>query len=919
MIDSYDVLLFTESWLNESVKSDELEMFGYVLYRCDRSASTSQCGRGGGVLIAVKKHLSSSLLPIQLNNLEQVFVSVTMEKSILIFGCVYLPPRSSTIVYEQYCLTVDFVLQQYRYNAVILTGDFNLPNVTWVNDLDGTRAAGMVTCQAECISNYFAFLNFYQCNNVTNVNSNTLDLVFSSSRDVTVAMVEEPFLKCDQYHPALRFDIFIPEKMQLLHFDYYYYNFKIAPYDQIIAFLAGIDWNDILNENRDINEIVGRFYDIVMLTIDLYVPKCRAKNLKFPEWMSPDLKNLTIYKKTAHKDYKATGTVESYNRFADARRKCKELSVTSRNDYINRVESSILCDSGEFWKYVHKKNDDMFLPSSMSYQGNVADNAYDIVNMFATFFGSVYTRSSDLPTGVPYCDSPVNLGCLDMDLMDVFNTIEKLRSNLGMGPDNVPYILIYNCRFVLAPVLCKIYSISLSTGQFPEIWKMSYITPIFKSGNRHEVENYRAISKISLFSKIFEQIVTDKIFDSLGRFLCPEQHGFLRGRSTVSNLLVYTEFLSEALERRCQVDAVYTDFSKAFDRVNHGVLMAKLAAFGVSGCLYSWIIDYLTDRKQIVSINNVQSSVINATSGVPQGGHLSPLLFNIFVNDLSTRITNSNFLLYADDFKVYKCINSLNDCILLQQDLDRFGQWCQMNDLTLNVGKCNIMQFYRIQSPIMFNYSIGSTILQKNDFVRDLGVTFDCKLTFNLHIENICNKSLKLLGFLTRTLNEFSNIYCFKVLYCSIVRSILEYASPIWNPSYKKYVDMLEKIQRKFLRVINYKLSIPIDQLDYCQLALLLNLDSLESRRFLMDVNTLFKIINNNIDCSALLDRVHFAVPQRDTRNFNLFFIPYHRTNYGQTSPISRLSRCMNKLDLDLFHLSLNQFRRLSRTRIRVL
>lgn len=757
-------------------------------------------------------------------------------------------------------------------------------------------------------------LNFYQCNGISNVHLNILDLVFSSCRDITVSAVHEPFIKCDQHHPALGFDVLLLEKMQLLNFDYFYYNFKIAPYDRIIAFLAIFDWDGILSNNCDINVIVSEFYDVVSLAIELFVPKCRAKNSKFPEWMSPELKNLILYKKTIHRTYKATGSQQDYDDFVDVRKRCKELSVISRSDYIARVESAILCDPTQFWKFIHKKNNDMLLPCSMSYQGIASDDIHDIVNMFATFFGSVYTSNSEMVTEVPYCNSQINLNNISIDLMEVFNTIEKIGSGLGMGPDNVPYILIYNCRFVLAPILCKIFNLSLSSGHFPEVWKVSYITPIFKSGIRSEVENYRAISKVSLFSKIFERIVNERVSDLFGRALCSEQHGFLKGRSTVTNLLFYTEYLSEALESRCLVDAVYTDFSKAFDRVNHSILLTKLLALGISGVFLEWLRDYLTDRRQIVSINNVHSFVINVSSGVPQGGHLSPLLFNLFVNDLSTCIINSNFLLYADDLKIFKRIDTLDDCLLMQQDLDRFGEWCNRNDLTLNIDKCSIMQFYRIQNPIIFDYSVNSVILNRCNNVKDLGVTFDRKLSFNLHIENICNKGFKLLGFLSRSLSEFGNIYCFKVLYCSVVRSILEYASPIWNPFYNRYIGMLEKIQKRFLRIINYKLKIPIDQLDYKQLSLLLNLDSLECRRFLFDVNVLYKILNNNIDCPSVLERIHLRVPQRDTRNLDLFFIPYHRTNHGLTSPISRMSGRMNHLNLDVFNLSLNQFKRLSRS-----
>lgn len=166
------------------------------------------------------------------------------------------------------------------------------------------------------------------------------------------------------------------------------------------------------------------------------------------------------------------------------------------------------------------------------------------------------------------------------------------------------------------------------------MYLVCYVTPIFKEGDKSDIKNYRAISKTSLISKIFESIVADKITPLFKHLIMIEQHGFVRSRSTISNLLCYEQYLLEAFEMGYQVDSIYTDFSKAFDRVDHDILLRKLETMGVFGMLLDWFRSNITGRKQAIKIKNYVSSQIDVTSGVAQGGHLSAFLFNCFINDV---------------------------------------------------------------------------------------------------------------------------------------------------------------------------------------------------------------------------------------------------------------------------------------------
>lgn len=190
------------------------------------------------------------------------------------------------------------------------------------------------------------------------------------------------------------------------------------------------------------------------------------------------------------------------------------------------------------------------------------------------------------------------------------------------------------------------------------------------------------------------------MYDQLA-FDCKEliisnQHGFSQKKSTVTNLLVYEEYLLKALEDKCQVDSVYTDFSKAFDRVHHGVLIKKLRKIGFNENLIQWLQSFLIGRKQIVKVGSFNSNEIEVWSGVPQGSHCSPLLFNLFINDIDSCFQNSKFLMFADDLKFYRVVNCIKDQNLLQADLNNLIEWCEANRLYLNMNKCSFINFYKV-------------------------------------------------------------------------------------------------------------------------------------------------------------------------------------------------------------------------------
>lgn len=235
--------------------------------------------------------------------------------------------------------------------------------------------------------------------------------------------------------------------------------------------------------------------------------------------------------------------------------------------------------------------------------------------------------------------------------------------------------------------------------------KVSFITPIYKSGPKHVISNYRPISKLSMIPKVFEKLVTQRLYFSLKEMLSPAQHGFVKGRSTCTNLVLFSQFCLDEMEKGKQVDVLYTDFVKAFDRVHHGLLLQKMLKLGINDTFLKWLRSYLSNRRQTVRIDGHSSDFIKVVSGLPQGSHLGPLLFTIFINDLPSVLKFSRCLMYADDVKIFHSVASMHDCFNLQSDIDCFLTWCNYNHLELNFSKCKIFSATRLRNVISCNYT----------------------------------------------------------------------------------------------------------------------------------------------------------------------------------------------------------------------
>lgn len=674
--------------------------------------------------------------------------------------------------------------------------------------------------------------------------------------------------------------------------------------------LAGLDWADLLS-GLSLEDAIKIFYNTINSLIDEFVPQKYISKQRFPLWFSFTTRKVIREKLKYHRRWKLYGSRLDYITFSLLRGRSKYLIKQDHANYIKNVERDIHIDSRRFWSYVRNRRAGSEVPSVMLYHDQIAVDGESACQLFSEYFSSVFVSGQCMPLASA---SNRNTPFHYISESDVLAKLSRLNVRKGPGGDGIPTIFLRNCADNLALPLKILFNLSLSEGHFPAEWKKALIVPIFKSGDRQNVQNYRPISILSTVSKVFESLMYDHLLAAFKTKIIPEQHGFFPGRSVESNLLLYTDYILKALDQKTQVDSIYTDFSKAFDKIDHSILIDKLNSLGIHGELVRWVRSYISNRCQAVKLNGYLSRFVRVTSGVAQGSLLGPLLFLIYINDISSCFHFSKCLLYADDIKIFTTINSISDQFNLQQDLMRFHDYCVINKLYLNYEKCKCISFSRNRTIYSYPYLLHMHQLENVNSIKDLGVIFDVKLLFDKHIDFIVTKCFKMLGFIMRSTYLFANIKTLTSLFYAYVYSVLSYASIIWSPQYVTYINRLESVQGRFVRCLLRRYNMP--KLCYEASLIEFGLTRLETRRSWTDVMYLYKICNGLVDSPHILSLLDFNVPVLNTRATTLFRTPFARTNAYRNSPIIRLINTYNNFfqTIDIFNMSINSFKSKVRT-----
>ena len=420
----------------------------------------------------------------------------------------------------------------------------------------------------------------------------------------------------------------------------------------------------------------------------------------------------------------------------------------------------------------------------------------------------------------------------------VCKKLKNLNPNKAHGPDAIPSRVLKELHKELSLPLSTLFNKSITEGVIPKDWKEANVTAIFKKGSRSDPSNYRPVSLTCVTCKVLESLIRDVIVEYMSgyKLYLDCQHGFRQKRSCITQLLEVMEDLTNMIENRNTIDIIYLDFRKAFDTVPHERLLLKLKSYGISGNLLIWIKQFLNDRTQKVKVGKEFSKEKNVISGIPQGSVLGPVLFTIFINDLP-EVINSTCKIFADDTKLY---DSSLQSDSIQVDLIHIQEWSHTWQLYFNTEKCKVLHMGKNNPKKQYMMQQDNNLMAVNTCLteKDLGVTFDGGLDFDIHISAAINKANQMLGIIRRCFRYLDN-RSFLNLYKAMVRPHLEYGNIIWYPLWKRQSSAIEKVQRRATKMIPQ-----LKTLSYqCRMETL-GLPSLKARRTRGDLIQAYKIFN---------------------------------------------------------------------------
>ncbi|XP_037045741.1 uncharacterized protein LOC119081106 [Bradysia coprophila] len=875
-------------------------------------------------MIAVKSSLPSERIVVPgTEHVEVVFVKLNLPTGIIYLACVYIPSGSTIDKYNSYADALrrffDFIRCGVN-DSIFVMGDFNMTDVVWSPDAEMRYALlpGAVNSSGDSDVIYSLLrAGLSQVNSVKNKSGSFLDLVFTSDpSNVLVRKADIPLSKVDRdYHYPIECTFDIPGLDDVLpESEALYYDYKNADFHGLSCFFANADWERAFSHGASVDDAVEAFDAVFREGCERFVPRLVKRSTNRPPWYTDAISNLKNRMNRAFKRFKnfSSSSVpppELKLKFLALRKEFQEKQSHAYDAYIRRLQFDLTEDPRKFWKFVDSKKKTKGLPASMFLGDEKAEGPEGVCALFSRFFRSVYVpdESPSSAFGVNKMEEVYSYVLTDSEVLAALRGIDVCKGN---GPDDVSPLVIKNCAESLLSPLSRIFNFSLGSSVFPARWKSSYLTPIHKSGSRSDVSNYRGIAILATLGKLFESLVCKRMADDLSHKVSIKQHGFLKGRSTTTNLLEFVTRALHVIESKSQVDAVYTDIQKAFDQVRHSFLIQKLGELGIQPCLLNWIESYLRRRFQFVRVMGHVSESFEVTSGLPQGSHLGPLLFILYFDDVTKILVKADCGVFADDLKLYHAVSSLADAVDLQKDIDAFEAWCHENRMAVNVSKCKVMSFYRVLEPVDFAYSIGGAVLTRVSQMVDLGVLLDTQLTFKPHVGVKVAKAYSMLGFLKRLCAEFADVRCLTSLYSAHVRSHLEYASVVWSPSSEELSSVIESVQKSFVlyalrrtvrRNLNYELP------PYDERRKVLRLERLSIRRKHLRVFFLYDVLEGRVNAPRLTEifRSHLYVPEHSygMRRFDVFRLPCHRTSYGHNEPVAATCREFEKF-IDVYRTS---------------
>ena len=804
-----DLLCLSEHWMQE-LQAKVTTIHGYKLlsYYC-RSNTTH-----GGVAIYGRLGTKFKVISIPKNYTGETVCECcavsTLENNIkLAVLAIYRSPRSDL---ETFFNLLHNILTYISTNHqhIILCGDFNVnylidnKNKSLLNDL--FQSFELTSCLPSEPSRIF------------NNSESQIDFVVSNLGYIESCNVDYDI--SDHLAQICIFDIAPNANYLEKPVSYWKRDLSKQNLSHLSNLLQQTDFSEIY-AIQDVEMAYAYFWTQFYYCLDATCPKIKIKtklNYHTKSWVNKNIICESEQLKNLFWMYKNTGLDELRQAYLEAKMQFSlNICETKKTFYENIIKNASNANKAT-WQIVNNnmdrnkhKNDEKL--TIFNNNKNVSDE-FEISNLFCKYFVSIAKEAitSEFGNYAPDIKSRIsktNLNSMSFEEIEpneIIAAVQMLNNRTSTGPDEINFNIINTCIKYVAQPLCHIMNLSISTGYFPSALKLAYTTPLHKNGDTHILENYRAITQNSYLSKLFEKIVHNRMYDYLmyTQQLTENQHGFRPKHSTDTATFDFLQFIYESLDENRYVIAILFDLTKAFDSVDHKMLLKKLDNMGIRGNLNNWVGSFLESRKLIVKVNNSFSDAQDIQLGVPQGAVLSPLLFIIFINDLENYFNDLTphikIIMYADDVTISVSASTEHELqYIANKILNHFSDWCIQNRQLLNANKTNYIQFSIRRDPPKLHLAIKNYTVTKTEEAKFLGLTLDEKLSWETHINNVSHKISSAFFALRNLKNIISTAELINVYY-GIVYPHIKYLILLWGS--RSSSQRIFIMQKRIIRLI---------------------------------------------------------------------------------------------------------------------
>ena len=876
-----DIIALCETWLDETIADLEIFLPGYYIVRRDRNR------RGGGILLYVRDSIPISTTVVH-PTLELLSVELTLKQGPLLFCLIYRPPSADHSLSE-----LELFLQSFppsKLKSSVFLGDFN------INLLAPSSLSHDITTM---MSSFHFFQAVTDPTRVSSKSSSLIDHAYISNPSLlrsctTVSPLGSSDHSCvmlDLTWTALR-----PTRIRRKMWSY-----KSADWDGANELLPKSLDSPGPESLDDVDSHWDFWKSHFLSTMSTCIPSRTITIKKSLPWINSDIVRVLRKRDYFFRLAKASFSPSARLKYCNFRNKAVSLVRKAKSTFLKAMSATIRTPK-DFWSmYYSLIPNRERIPLTLKNGSTTASSPSSKANLLNSFFASCFSDAQGVP--LPACPPSglPNLSTIQCTDDEVESLLCALKSNTATGPDGISSHMLRNTWFSISSSLCKLFNHSLSSGRFPSDWKLSNVTPVYKSGDKSLISNYRPISLLSIPSKLLERIVHRRLLHHLldNSFLSPRQFGFRPGSSTQEALLTATHDWHRCLDRGLSTAALFLDLSKAFDRVPHGKLLCSLSSVGVSGPLLQWFQSYLSDRSQRVVLNGHSSSALSVKSGVPQGSILGPLLFIVYIDSLAhvNLSPGTSIVLYADDILLYRTLSTYKDNALLQSDVNTISSWIATSGLALNPSKSTLLVISRQRVKPVVALQILSTPVPLSDSVKYLGVTLTSDLKWNMHVTNTCKSAKQKLGLLYRNFHQ-ADQRTLTHLYKLLVLPKLDYCSSVWDPHTSALVHKLESVQSFAAKLCTRSWSDSSRRLFHS-----LNWPSLRSRRSRQKALLARRIIRNE----SIIPSTYYRPPNHlnpRIHHAQSVSAPFARTTSFQSSFFVSSCSVWNSLPYDVISLT---------------